>query len=364
VVLSLLVTGLILVALVGALAVMGRLRRKAGRDDQERIERWTEIWLALVWNEGPAEPRLNGKRPLQDLAATQALLGLRESLRGPDSQRVAQLYDRSGLLERDLRDLRFGAPNTRAVAIERLSILRHPKTLYDLDRAAAHGLSELSHMAMFALARVSARLEQPPQALRYRFVPRLARTNLGDGAVAQLLVLLERNAVPVLEAILEPGSQHPRVRAALNALGASQQIGLASLTIPWLTHDSVDMRSQAARALARIGYVPDEAERTVLNMLYDPEWPVRSQAVLAASHLSDRAAEATILKLLGDTSWWVRHNAGVALMGRGRRGRALLEHAMEAHPDCFGRDMARQILLELDGEAAFGVGLGAAQAIA
>ena len=364
VVFSLMVTGVLLLSIVGTVAVIGRLRRLSASILRDRVEEWTEIWLSLVWNDGPAQPRLRGKRPTQDPAATQALLSLREGLRGPDSQRVAQLYDRSGLLERDLRDLRFGAHNTKGAAIERLSVLRHPKTLYDLDRAAARGKGELSHMALFALARVSARLEQPPQALRYRFVSRLARTDLGDGAVTQILVLLERNAIPVIEAILEPGANHPRVKAALNALGASRQLSLAVLTLPWLTHASVDMRASAARALARVGHVPEEAEQIVLNMMYDPEWAVRSQAVLAASVLPDRSAETTILKLLGDTSWWVRHNAGVALMGRGRRGRTLLEHAMEAHQDRFGRDMARQILLELDGEAAFGVGMGAAQAIA
>ena len=361
---SLMVTGITLLALIGALALMQRWRRKSERDFNDRIERWTEVWLALVWNEGPNEPRLDGKRPIQDMAATKALLGLRENLRGPDSQRIAQLYERSGLLERDLREVRFGAPNTRAAAIERLSLIRHPKSLYDLDRTAGSGRHEIAHMALFALARVSARLEQPVQALRYRFVPRLARTTLGDGAVAQLLVLLERNAEPVLEAMLEPGSNHPRIKAALNALGASRRLDLAILTMPWLLHEAVDMRASAARALARIGFVPDEAEEVVHNLMYDPEWPVRSQAVLAAAWLSGRASEAKILELLGDPAWWVRHNAGVSLMSRGKRGRTLLEHAIEAHPDRFGRDMARQILLELDGEAAFGAGLGAAQAIA
>jgi HEAT repeat protein len=345
---GLMLTGLLLLSTLFVQTMMQFIRRKADLSRKHREERWTEIWLSLIWNEGPNEPILDGRR----------LLSLRENMAGLEGIQASNLYNSSGLLEQDLRELETRSNDRRVSAIERLSLARHPRSLYALERLCRDRDLEIARYALLAMARVSARVRQPARALVTRFVPRLARMELGEGSVQQCIVLLEGNAGPVLENILEPGSHHPRIRAALEALGHVRDISLIDLTLPWLASNDMSIRSSALRAIARIGFVPPEGEDLVRNAMLDPEWPVRAQAVLASVCLTDRASEVRILELLGDPNWWVRHNSGVALAGRGKRGRALLIQAAELHPDRFARDTARQALLE-KGE----MSLGAARAI-
>ena len=355
---GLMLTGLLLLATLFVQTMMQFIRRKADLSRKQREERWTEIWLSLIWNEGPNEPVLDGRKPTQDPAARDALLSLRENMAGLEGKHASHLYNTSGLLEQDLRELETRSNDRRVSAIERLSLARHPRSLYALERLCRDRDPEIARYALLAMARVSARVRQPARALVTRFVPRLSRMELGEGSVQQCIVLLEGNAGPVLENILEPGSHHPRIRAALEALGHVRDISLIDLTLPWLASNDMSIRSSALRAIARIGFVPPDGEDLVRNAMLDPEWPVRAQAVLASVCLTDRASEVRILELLGDPNWWVRHNSGVALAGRGKRGRALLIQAAELHPDRFARDTARQALLE-KGE----MSLGAARAI-
>ena len=358
VVVGLMLTSVLLMATLFAQTMMQMFRSKGDESRKKREERWTEVWLSLIWNEGPNEPILDGRKPIQDPAARDALLSLRENLAGADGVRASHLYNTSGLLDLDLRELEVPSVDRRVAAIERLSLARHARSLYALERLCGDRDPEIARFALLALARVSARVRQPARAIVTRFESRLAKMELGDGSVQQVLVLLEGNAAPVLESILEPGSNHPRVRAALEALGHIRQISLVNLTLPWLASKDLNIRSSALRAIARIGYIPNEAEVLVRNAMLDPEWQVRAQAVLASVCLSNRTSEAWLLELLGDPSWWVRHNSGVALAGRGKRGRALLVQAAELHPDLFARDTAKQALLE-QGEMA----LGAARAV-
>jgi hypothetical protein len=355
---GLMLTGILLLSTLFVQTMMQFIRLKADHSRKQREERWTEIWLSLIWNEGPNEPILDGRKPTQDPAARSALLSLRENMAGDEGTQASNLYNASGLLDQDLHELEVRSPDRRVAALERLSLARHPRSLYALERACRDRDPDIARFALLSMARVSAKVRQPARALVTRFVPRLASMNLGEGSVQQCLVLLEANAAPVLEAILEPGSQHPGVRAALEALGHVRDISLIDLTLPWLASNDMSVRSSALRTIARIGYVPVEGEDLVRNAMLDPEWPVRAQAVLASVCLSDRASEVRILELLGDPNWWVRHNSGVALAGRGKRGRALLIQAAELHPDRFARDTARQALLE-KGE----MSLGAARAI-
>jgi HEAT repeat protein len=355
---GLMLTGLLLLGTLFVQTMMQFIRRKADLSRKQREERWTEIWLSLIWNEGPNEPILDGRKPTQDPAARDALLSLRENMAGNEGIQASNLYNSSGLLEQDLRELETRSNDRRVSAIERLSLARHPRSLYALERLCRDRDPEIARYALLAMARVSARVRQPGRALVTRFVPRLSRMDLGEGSVQQCLVLLEGNAAPVLENILEPGSHHPRIRAALESLGHIRDISLIDLTLPWLASNDMSVRSSALRAIARIGFVPPEGEDLVRNAMLDPEWPVRAQAVLASVCLTDRASEVRILELLGDPNWWVRHNSGEGHAGRGKRGRALLIQAAELHPDRFARDTARQALLE-KGE----MSLGAARAI-
>ena len=129
VVVGLMLTSVLLMATLFAQTMMQMFRSKGDESRKKREERWTEVWLSLIWNEGPNEPILDGRKPIQDPAARDALLSLRENLSGPDGVRASHLYNTSGLLDLDLRELEVPSVDRRVAAIERLSLARHARSL-------------------------------------------------------------------------------------------------------------------------------------------------------------------------------------------------------------------------------------------
>ncbi len=339
-------TNLVLLLILGLQAIGHRVQ-KLSRTSEAQLEAWTEVWLGLIWDEG-GEPRLGKLSALQSSAAFEALLTLRERLRGVDSYRAAQWYQRSGLLNRDLELLTKGTKDERLVILERLARARHPSSIFILEQLFKSNDPEMQRLTLLCLARVFARLKRPADQLVRRFYQKLASPLLSRGTVERTLVLLEKNAAAVIEAILEPSARpHPQIQSALEALGHVKAIELADLAAYWLRSENLGVRCAAARALFRLGVVPAQAESALRTMLLEPDFAARAQAVLALSCVNRNFVNQVLMRCLGDPHWWVRHNSAVALAKRGLKGFELLERAAVAHSDAFARDIARQQLIEM-----------------
>jgi HEAT repeat protein len=346
VLIALVLTALALLAMLGFQALAHAARRHRERGAEARLERWTELWMSLLWNGSRTPARLNGVSARNDPMAGEALLRLRETLRGEDAQTASNLYKFHGLLRRDLEALWRDRDELRVLALENLARARHPASLHALERSFASGSPEMKRLTVLTLARVCARLNLNREQLVRTFVPKLTRANLSSGTVERALVMLEGNSSAVLEAMLEPGAK-VHVQAALKALGLVRALELNELCTHWLRDPNLNLRCAAARALYQLGIVPESAEAPLRAMLEDSAWETRAQAVLALTWIDEAQIDASLLRTLGDAHWWVRHNSAVALSKRGPRGVGMLRQAMRVHPDRFARDMARQQLIEI-----------------
>lgn len=124
-----------------------------------------------------------------------------------------------------------------------------------------------------------------------------------------------------------------------------------SAAIQFLNSDSIDMRARAIRAIAAVGIENNEELDLLLNRLNDKEWEIRAVTAKALGQLHLDSAIPMLTQALTDKAWWVRHNAAHALAILGKRGLEALQ-AQTMNPDRFARDIAKQVIEELQLDAA------------
>lgn len=105
-----------------------------------------------------------------------------------------------------------------------------------------------------------------------------------------------------------------------------------------------EVRAAALRALARLGYVPQEAEAGVVAALADEVEFVRIHGTRAAPLLPEGAALPALREAAGDPSWWVRRAAAESLAAMREPGVAELRKVAAEHADRYAREMAEQVL--------------------
>lgn len=392
------VTAMALLTVTGFVLALHAFGTRKERLYLAALEAWADRWIRVVVERQPRPPRPIGG------AAVDALLDLREVLRGAEGDRVKRLVSHYGvgneLLSRAMgkRQWRLWRVarvdhfprSTRTVAkrleaLEALAKARLPEAFPPMLELLADPQITVRLMALRGLARTLARL---PKRARPRaaadLCEQLRRADLPGGAIEESLLLLEDAAPLVLRELLKrpeiagfadegwaaddwpvrrrgkapslktrgPGSL---LRAALEATGRLQILELGERVGRFAGHGDPEAKAAALRALWRLGYLPAEAEPAVVEALRDEVEFVRIQAVHAAVLLPTDVSIQALWERLGDPSWWVRRGAGDSLVRVSGAGVRKLKRAAKAHPDRYARQMAVQILLDaghLDGESA------------
>lgn len=300
---------------------------KEGRDRALR-----EAWLARF-----TEALFGGPLPPfpWPRAALEALLALREILKGEMAERVTNWIRKARPPWKRVLQGRFSSRPTRLEAMDALAQAW-------LSEAFPSLLPYLKHpdpVLRLAAARAAARLVHPEDA------PRLGKVLLGAGlprgALLEVLLLLEDRSGPVLQAFLEKGGPSERW-AALEAIGRLKRHDLAEGVLPFLAHPDSELKAAALRALWRLGYPPSGHGAEVLVALFAEEEFLRVQAVRVLPLLGKKAKRA-LWNRLGDLSFYVRRAAAEALKALDP---SLLAEAAQRHPDCYARAMAQQVLEE------------------
>ncbi|GAA6754767.1 hypothetical protein Thermus77420_02410 [Thermus thalpophilus] len=325
--LGLALTGLALV-LLGAYVLLyhaytaWRERREA-QQKEAYLERFTQALLA-----GEPPPPLPWPQ-----AALVALLALRESLKGELAEALLP-WLRQGLSrwERALRSP-LASRARRLEALDALAQARLPEAFPLVFPYLTHQDPVLRLAAARAAARLARGedLEALAQALLRAALPR--------GALLEVLLLLEERAEPVVRRFLQEGGSE-EVWAALEALGRLKLHGLAAKALALLHHPDPEVKAAAMRALWRLEYPPLGHEEAVLAALGAEEEFLRLQAVRLLPLLGGGLARRALWKALSDPSFYVRRGAAEALKALDP---SLLKRAAEAHPDPYGRAMARQV---------------------
>jgi HEAT repeat protein len=355
----------------------------------EALDLWADRWVRVVIERRPRpEPPIQG-------AAVEALLDLREVLRGEEGERVDQLIrfygvakalvseaarGRRGGLRRLLPRMSRRSPHRvaeRLDALEALAKARLPEAFPAMLDLLADPQITVRLMALRGLARTIARM--PTETDKHRsameLCDRLRVADLPGGAIEECFLLLEDTAPMVLRNLLErpgysalgveewaaddrgirrrgkapgfrtrgPGSL---LRAALDATGRLKLLELGERAGEFVANQDAEVRAAAIRALGRLGYLPQPAEPGLVAALQDDVEFVRVQAAHTAVLLSPETAATALWELLGDQSWWVRKAAGESLARIAESGVRELARAAHSHPDRYARQMAVQILLD------------------
>jgi HEAT repeat protein len=316
----------------------------------ERLDQWTERWIALALEDVPAEAAADTPR-LRRLprAAVDAVLSLLEVVKGDEGDRLKAVLARHGVDRLFLRQLQKGHLAARLDAIEGLGKARLPQALDPLLSLLQHPKPVVRRMAVRAAAGTLATMAPEPgrDGPGGRFIQALQGASLQPGVVQESLLLLETRAGVVLRDLMaEPDLDDSLRRVVLETTGRLGLADMAEEVAASTVHPDPELRAAAFRALHRLGSVPEGAQASLLAALDDEVDFVRVQAAHAAAFLSAGAVLPALESRLGDASWWVRRAAAASLARLGDDGVATVRRAAETHPDRAARDMAVQVLLE------------------
>jgi HEAT repeat protein len=306
----------------------------------ERRERWVQRWLRVLYDgDAPPDSPVDGD-------AVDALLDLRDTVRGTDAARVDDLLRRYGVSAALAREARSARVPTRLEAIDALSRGRFP----DAMPALLAGLSDGERAVRVAAARAAARTlaviddgSDRDRAAR-DVVTALEGARLPLGIVEEMLLLAEDSAPALVVGLLRDRAPSTSLRAALDAVARLKLLAVGVGAARFLAHPDPEVRAAALRAIAGVGLLPPGDRPPVLAALRDEVDFVRIHATAAATLLPRDEAVPALWDRLGDRSWWVRRAAADAMAGLGPAGLGELGRAALVHPDRYARDMAAQTL--------------------
>jgi HEAT repeat protein len=307
----------------------------------ERRQAWVSTWLRVLDGTEP-----DPEAELDD-AGVEALVALRDTLRGERSARIAELLERHGAVTRLRRAAAKGRAPARLDAIAALSSARIASALPTLIEAIRDPNPAVSVAAARAAARTLARTDDPldRDLGAVQLVSSIEAGRLPYGVVEEVVVLAEDSAPSVIDALLLASERRAAsIRAALDGIGRLKLLVFAEEVVPFLLHPDDEVRAAALRAVSRLGFLPEPSHGIVVAALADEVDFIRIHAAAAARLLPRPQAFSLLTDALGDRSWWVRRAAADALVALGPGGLAQLGDAARAHPDRFARDMAAQAL--------------------
>jgi len=319
------------------------------------IGEWASLWAGVVFS-GAAAPE--GPLPRDGV---EALIAMREVLRGVDGTRIDELFQTYRIPSMALESARAGFRRRRlpgggrqALAgrldgLEVLARVRAPEAFEPLMGFLSDETPSVRRAALQGLARTIAAM--PSSTVRSRATERfsaaLRTTDLPAGVLEDALILLGDVASKVAGDLLRsPDASRSHVLVALSVVGKMGLLTLSDDAAALVGDPHSDVRASAIRALCRLGYLPPGSEPSIIAALRDEVEFVRSQAVRALALASAEVAVPKLHCLLADQSWWVRRSAAQTLLRMGARGGAALEDAARRSPDKYARQMAVQSLLD------------------
>lgn len=301
--------------------------------------RWVARWLGVLSGSEPPSPPIPRE-------AVEALLELRDALRGAEAERLLALMRSYGIGDALADRVRGHRLARRLQAFEDLARARAPEAMPTLLAAVIDPDRRVQIAAARAAARTLAAVAEPAsrEELAETLVRALRAGALPFGVLEEVLLLADEAAAAMVRAILDGEATPAFLRAALDAVGRLGLLDHAARAAGFLGHPDPEVRAAALRAIARLSLLPPEARAAVQAALTDPVEFVRIHAAAAAALLPREVALPALWERLGDPSWWVRRAAADALASLGRSGLAALGRAAGSHPDRYARDMAAQAL--------------------
>lgn len=332
-----------LLALTVYLLAFHVVAEKRRRLQEIEAEHWTTRWVSVLF-----ELEDCPRGPLSK-AARDALVGLTESMEGPQAVRLRALIALYGIDERLMNEISSSDPRKRRDALEGLAMARLPQALDVLISSMVDARPEVRAMAARAASRTLASVSsnQRRDELAIRFGDALVEGGLARGVFEEMLLLTDKAASPIEQHLLASAGLPERLIAPIiDAAGRSQKSPLLPLVLEHAGSHNPEVRAAVLRFLSRQEEAEDDGRVIVLEGMDDDIEFVRVNAVRAARKQPLVQVLPALIERLGDESWWVRKGASETLAAMGPAGEEALFQAAESHPDRYARDMAAQVIVD------------------
>ncbi len=289
------------------------------------------------------------KLPLNNLGWIDALifkeiiLELSEEASGIQQSRATELYEFSGIADKEILTLRRSwFWWLRAAAAHNLGQLRVKRAKNDLVEALGDKSIEVRLEATWAIGHMGF-VDTLPLIME-------SMSHFFKIAALRMDAFIFEMGPPALPLLLDL-CKHPEWEIqllAIHLVGEFKDPGTVEVLLPLLESQNLEIRLAACKAIGSIG--DPKGLSSIVPYLEDSAWQMRAQAAKQFGRNRFTPAIPGLLKCLEDRAWWVRLNAGEALSQMGEKGEGALKRALKSQ-DRFARDMATQWLDELEATA-------------
>jgi HEAT repeat protein len=260
-----------------------------------------------------------------------------ESVRGETTQRLNLLARQAGLDRAARRLLRKRGLYGRLLAVVTIGHLREVGAWDELEALARDPRPVLSLCAARAMMLIDV----------HRALPRLLPAFLGrrEWPLARVASMLaEAGPAQVSETLLNalPTVGPARLPRLVHLLDFAH----GEMVIPHIDRLLLSAEDEAVLlACLKSLHLPHDAA-TVRKLIRHHSWAVRTQAARALGRIGTRDDIAALLRALADPVWWVRYRAAQSLVGLPGMRREELEEIKARLSDRYAADMLDQALAE------------------
>lgn len=286
------------------------------------------------------------KLPLKNLGWADALifkailLELSEEASGIQQPRATELYEFSGIADKEIRTLRRSwFWWLRAASAHNLGQMRVKRAKSNLIEALGDKSIEVRLEATWAIGHMGF-VDTLPLIME-------SMSRFFKIAALRMDAFIFEMGAPALPLLLDL-CKHPEWEIqllAIHLVGEFKDPGTLKVLLPLLGSQNLEIRIAACKAIGSIG--DPSGLSGIIPYMEDSAWQIRAQAAKQFGRNRFTPAIPGLLKCLEDLAWWVRLNAGEALSQMGKKGKIALKKALKS-PDRFARDMATQWLDELE----------------
>ena len=271
------------------------------------------------------------------------LLELSEEVSGIQQSRATELYEFSGIADKEIRTLRRSRFWwLRAASAHSLGEMRVKRAKSDLIQALRDKSIEVRLEATWAIGHMGF-VDTLPLIME-------SMSRFFKIAALRMDAFIFEMGAPALPLLLDL-CKHPEQEIqllAIHLVGEFKDPETVKVLLSLLDSQNLEIRLAACKAIGSIG--DPSGLSGIIPYLEDSAWQMRAQAAKQFGRNRFTPAIPGLLKCLEDRAWWVRLNAGEALSQMGESGRIALKNALKSE-DRFARDMASQWLDELEATA-------------
>jgi AraC-like DNA-binding protein len=319
---ALIVSGVVLL-----LVIKWRNLRMARMKDEARKKQQDYVAYVIAHLDADEELKLPvGPLGKWDLAVLEEqLIELAERVKGKHRERLAELFERLGLPEKELARL------TRSFGVNRL------------DAAYKLGAMGCSQAAPALLSVLKTERDEPGRFIIARAIARCARDTADLREMVAHMVALSPESPRLLAEILSESAVDPAplmrewiehsdwrlVLVAMAGMPSTANRELIGSLWKLIGADEKEVRINAAKLLLRTGdwVTPQQVE----SLIKHPDWEIRSLTAKSIGRWADDSYVPLLSRSIDDENWWVRYNAARSLAKLGDDGfRALCEIASQA----------------------------------